>query len=114
MTCGTGVDVCVRGQHIYKDIWYAVIGELLVCKREPNNFQDRYFAVAVKKENSVSLIFAHKATRENILTAKITQTTVCSMNYGGPIGRAMCRLPCDDVHATIDDVDMTIDDVDAI
>ena len=41
------VDVCVRGQHIYKDIWYAVVGEVLVCKREPNNFQDRY-AVAVK------------------------------------------------------------------
>ena len=31
-----------------------------------------------KKENSVRLIFAHKATRENILTAKITQTTVYS------------------------------------
>ena len=29
------VDVCVRGQHIYKDIWYAVVGEVLVCKREP-------------------------------------------------------------------------------
>ena len=36
------VDVCVRGQHIYKDIWYAVVGEVLVCEREPNNFQDRY------------------------------------------------------------------------
>ena len=36
------VDVCVRGQHIYKDIWYAVIGEVLVCEREPHNFQDRY------------------------------------------------------------------------
>ena len=69
------VDVCVCGQHIYKDIWYAVVGEVLVCEREPNNFQNRY-AVAVKKENSTRLIFAHKATRENILTAKITQTTV--------------------------------------
>ena len=56
------VDVCVRGQHVYKDIWYAVVGEVLVCEKEPNNFQD--------------LIFAHKATCENILTAKITQTTV--------------------------------------
>ena len=36
------VDVCVRGQHIYKDIWYAVVGEVLVCEREPNNFEDRY------------------------------------------------------------------------
>ena len=32
----------VCGQHIYKDIWYAVVGEVLVCEREPNNFQDRY------------------------------------------------------------------------
>ena len=36
------VDICVRGQHIYKDIWYAVVSEVLVCEREPNNFQDRY------------------------------------------------------------------------
>ena len=35
-----------------------------------------------------------------------------SISYGGPIGCAMCRLPCDNVHATIDDVDATIDDVD--
>ena len=49
-----------------------MVGEVLVCEREPNNFQDRY-AVA---ENSARLIFAHKVTRENILTAKITQTTV--------------------------------------
>ena len=34
------VDVCVRGQYIYKDIWHAVVGEVLVCEREPNNFQD--------------------------------------------------------------------------
>ena len=34
------IDVCVRGQHIYKDIWYAVVGEVLVCEREPNNLQD--------------------------------------------------------------------------
>ena len=31
--------------------------------------------------------------------------------YGGPIGRTMCRLPYDDVHATIDDVDAPIDNV---
>ena len=29
------VDVCVHGQHIYKDIWYAVAGEVLVYKMEP-------------------------------------------------------------------------------
>ena len=49
-----------------------MVGEVLVCEREPNNFQ----AVVVKKENSARLIFAHKSTHKNILTAKITQTTV--------------------------------------
>ena len=36
------VDIYVHGQHIYKDISYAVVGEVLVCEREPNNFQDRH------------------------------------------------------------------------
>ena len=36
------VDICVHGQHIYKDSWYAVVSKVLVCEREPNNFQDRY------------------------------------------------------------------------
>ena len=80
------IDVCVCGQHIYKDIWYAVVGEVLVCEREPDNFQDRY-AVAVKNENSARLIFVHKVTRENILTAKITQTMVVHscMAYLAPV-----------------------------
>ena len=28
---------CVRGYHVYKDIWAAAIGEVLVCSREPTN-----------------------------------------------------------------------------
>ena len=39
---------CVRGYHIYKHIWAAEIGEVLVCSREPTNVTDRY-AVAVPK-----------------------------------------------------------------
>ena len=69
------VDIRVCGQHIYKDIWHAVVGKVLVCDKEPNTFQDRY-AVAVKNENCARLIFAHKVTHKNTLTAKITQTMV--------------------------------------
>ena len=47
------VDVCVRGYHIYKDIWYAVVGKVLVCEREPINSH----AVAVRKKKSARLIF---------------------------------------------------------
>ena len=43
---------CVRGYHIYKDIWDAVIGEELQCEREPDNRSDRY-AVAIKKDGII-------------------------------------------------------------
>ena len=42
------IDICVRGYHIYKDVWYAMIGKVLVCETDPNNSQDRY-SVAVNK-----------------------------------------------------------------
>ena len=38
----------IRGYHVYKYIWDAVIGQELQCKRQPHNGSDRY-AVAVKK-----------------------------------------------------------------
>ena len=40
---------CIRGYHLYKEVWEAAVGESLVCEREPENTSDRY-AVAVKKE----------------------------------------------------------------
>ena len=39
---------CVRGYHIYKDIWAAAIGEVLVYSREPTNVGDRC-AIAILK-----------------------------------------------------------------
>ena len=27
---------CVRGYHVYKDIWAAAIGEVLVCRHQEN------------------------------------------------------------------------------
>ena len=39
-------DTCVRGFHVYKDVWRPVIGEELRCQREVDNPRDPY-AVAV-------------------------------------------------------------------
>ena len=44
--------LCVRGFHVYYNVWEAVIGEVLDCEREPGNAKDRY-AVAVKKDVTV-------------------------------------------------------------
>ena len=37
MACEKEMACCVRGYHIYKHIWTAAIGEVLVCSREPTN-----------------------------------------------------------------------------
>ena len=45
-------DCCIRGYHVYKEIWEAAAGEVLRCEREPQNVRDRY-AVPVKKAGVV-------------------------------------------------------------
>ena len=41
-------ELCIRGHHIYKEIWDPVIGELVQCEREPRNEADIY-SVAITK-----------------------------------------------------------------
>ena len=43
---------CFHGYHVYKTVWEATVGEVLVCEREPKNSSDRY-AVAVKNEGTI-------------------------------------------------------------
>ena len=45
-------EMCIRGFHVYKNVWDAVIGEELQCEREGQNTNDRY-AVAVKRNNVI-------------------------------------------------------------
>ena len=53
---------CVRSYHIYKEIWEAAVGEILVCEREPRNAADRY-AVAVKKDGTIIGHLPRKVSR---------------------------------------------------
>ena len=46
------VESCVRGYHIYKDIWDATTGEELQCTRKSDNSNDHH-AVAVRKNDAV-------------------------------------------------------------
>ena len=41
---------CVQGYHVYKDMWEAAVGEVLICEREPDNASNRY-AVDAKRRN---------------------------------------------------------------
>ena len=42
------VEACVRGYHVYKDIWGAAVGEELDCTRERGNPRDAYTVAFVR------------------------------------------------------------------
>ena len=71
---------CTRGYHIYKEVWEAVVGEALVCEREPENASDRH-TVAVKQEGT---IIGH-------LLRKLSQVCSLFLRRGGTIE---CTVTC--------------------
>ncbi len=50
---------CVRGYHVYKDIWEASVGEELPCQRENGNHTDPFTVVngpqVAKESHSLEL-----------------------------------------------------------
>ena len=45
-------DSCVRGYHMYTDLWNATPGETLICIREQGN-RNNVFAVAVQSDGNI-------------------------------------------------------------
>ncbi len=64
----------IRGYHVYKSIWDAIVGETLCCKRERDNDSDRY-AVAVLHND---VIVGH-------LPRKYSRVCSLFLNNGGSI-----------------------------
>ena len=46
------MDSCVSGFHVYQDVWTPIIVEVLACRRETTNIEERY-AIAVNKMEEV-------------------------------------------------------------
>ena len=63
MVVKSGKKLYVHGYHIYKDMWEAAVGEMLICLKEPWNIQDKY-TVAVRK-NSTAI--EHSAKKVSLL-----------------------------------------------
>jgi len=74
------IEAMVRGYHIYKDVWSAVVDEEFPCKREDGNRFDP-FAVAVCNGD---IVIGH-------VLRKIS--SVCSLSIGQG-GETHCRVTC--------------------
>ena len=98
---------CIRGHHVYKDIWQPIIGEELKCVRETNNVRDRY-AVAVVKEDSLSSeIVGHLPRKISILSSLFLRhggTITCvvsgTRSYSSDLPQGGLEVPCT-IKATI-------------
>ena len=64
-------------------------------------------SLRVEVKNPLLLVLAIDINPQRLISM-YSLNTITAARYGGHIGRAMCRLPCDDVHATIDDVNLTM------
>ena len=68
----------MRGYYVYNDIWEAVVGETLLCVREPRNAHDRY-AVVVEKDSTVIGHLPKKASRVCALLLKQGGSIHCTV-----------------------------------
>ena len=70
--------LCIRGYHIYEDIWEVAVGETVECVLEPGNFHDKN-AVAVEKDGRIIGYLPWKVLRVRALFLKTGGTVHCNV-----------------------------------
>ena len=91
------LDSCVRGYHVYKDLWNATPGDTLTCTRERGN-RNNVFAVAVQSDGNivghvprhVSCICTLFICRGGVLNCLITG----SRRYSRDLSQGGMEIPC--------------------
>ena len=92
------VQSCVRGYHVYQNVWTSYVGEVLSCAKEPANPEDPY-AVATKTTSgtvvghvprSLSCIFVTFLCHGGSISCTITG----SRRYSSDLPQGGLELPC--------------------
>ena len=88
---------CIRGYHIYQEIWMAAVGEELVCEREPHNSHDRY-AVAVKRMGIIIGHLPRKLSKLCLLFLRRGGSIFCTVSggrrYSHDLLHCSLKIPC--------------------
>ena len=91
------IDTVMRGYHVYKEVWTSMLGEELTCRREYDNFHDR-FAVAVIKGNDIvghvpkkiSSVCSLFLRRSGTITCKVTG----NRQHSADLDQGGLEVPC--------------------
>ena len=91
------VKSCVRGYHVYKDIWEASIGEELICVRETSNPKDPFAVAVVKNEmivghipKKISSVCSLFLKRKGVLKVRTTG----GRQYSKDLPQGGIEIPC--------------------
>lgn len=89
--------LCIRGYHIYKDVWSAAVGETLACVLESKNSRDRN-AVAVEREGITVGHLPLKVSRVCALFLRRGGTTSCTVTgkrrFSADLPQGGLEVPC--------------------
>ena len=88
---------CIRGYHVYKDIWDPPVGETVECEREARNPRDPY-AVGLRKDSvtvghvprSISCICTLFLRQGGIIVSTVTG----SRKHSDDLPQGGLELPC--------------------
>ena len=91
------IESVIRGYHEYKDVWVAVVGELMLCTREPTNWEDQ-FAVAVTKDSNIVGHVPRKISALCTLFLRQSGSITCpvtgSRQYSRDLSQGGLEVPC--------------------
>ena len=88
---------CIRGYHVYKDLWNPLLRDQLHCQRERSNDKDRY-AIAVVDDGVVVGHLPRKISLVCSLFIKRGGTIMCEVTdrrrYSADLLQGGLEVPC--------------------
>ena len=91
------VETVVRGFHIYKEVWHAVIGDVLPCRRDLGNPHDLYAVAMVRASNTVGHVPRRISSVCSIFLRRggsISCTITGIRQYSGDLPQGGLEVPC--------------------
>ena len=91
------VESCVRGYHVYKDIWIACVGEELPCQRENGNPTDPFAVAVVKSVLTVGHIPRKISSVCSLFLRRNGVMTVCTTErrrFSADLPQGGLEIPC--------------------
>ena len=91
------VESCVRGYHVYKDIWIACVGEELPCQRENGNPTDPFAVAVVKSGLTVGHILRKISSVCSLFLRRNGVMTVCTTErrrFSADLPQGGLEIPC--------------------